>query len=92
MNPTLLEILAFTLAIIIGLTLLLIGARMAVGEAKEEEVIEEDTETQERLDFLRKYSIQMESMLNQQSIGMEEYEAEMDYVNRELDEIEGRNV
>ena len=89
-NPTALGIVSWIFMLFVGLVLLLIGGTSLFRESWKNADREEDEKTKERLDFLKRYSIQLESMKNQHTIEDEEYESEMEYVNRSLDELESK--
>lgn len=89
MNPTMIAIILAVILLAIGFVLMLIGGQF---RQQENRIEVNETKKQEdlgRIDFLRKYTVQIESMHNQQLIGEEEYESELAWVNAELDELEG---
>lgn len=82
------EILVFVIAPIVGLTLLLIGIRMAIYEKKP--TPEEIEKRKEKMEFVKKYAEQTKRLQEQAYFeGREaEFRKEEEFLNRELQKIE----
>ena len=97
MNLTTTEILEMIIAIGFGLVLLAVGSIMAMKgkEAKDDEIeeaeaIDEKTEeTKKRIEFLKRYAIQIESMHNYEDF--KDYDKEIEWINKNLDELDKEN-
>ena len=86
MNPTMVELLGMLIAVAVGLTLLIIGSHMTIRNNRIDEE-DENEDLKARIDFLKAYSIQLESMKNQATITEEQYQDEIAWLDEEIDEL-----
>ena len=89
MNFTVIEILGMVIATGIGLLLLAVGSIMFLKDNNKKATNEITEDAKERIEFLKRYAIQIESMRKYEDF--EDYESEIEWINRNIDELEKGN-